>query len=60
MSEGALNSAQVTGQQDAWAKLPPAMRDEMNQANREGVPERWRKRLEAYYFSVAGEETKKK
>jgi acyl-CoA reductase-like NAD-dependent aldehyde dehydrogenase len=55
---GAVNAAQVAGKQDAWAKLPPAQRDELLQAFREEMPERWRKRLEAYFLSVAAEETK--
>jgi hypothetical protein len=53
---GALNPAVVDGQQAEWAKLPAAMRDEMMQVYREGMPERWRRRLEAYYLSVAAEE----
>ncbi len=55
---GSTNAAQVVGTQDSWAKLPPAQRDELLQAFREDVPERWRKRLEAYFLSVAGEEAK--
>jgi hypothetical protein len=55
---GATNAAMVAGKQDAWAKLPPAQRDELLQAFREDIPERWRKRLEAYFTSVASEEVK--
>jgi len=55
---GAVNAAQVAGKQDAWAKLPPAMRDEILQSQRPEVPERWRKRIEAYIYSVNGEESK--
>ena len=55
---GAMNAAVVAGKQDAWAKLPPAQRDELLQAFREEMPERWRKRLEAYFLSVAAEEAK--
>ena len=55
---GATNPAMVAGKQDAWAKLPPAQRDELLQAFREDIPERWRKRLEAYFTSVAAEEVK--
>jgi hypothetical protein len=49
---GAANAALVAGKQDAWAKLPPAERDEMIQAKNLGMPARWEKRLEAYYISV--------
>jgi len=55
---GAQNAAQVAGKSDAWAKLPPAQRDELLQAFREDMPERWRKRLEAYFLSIAAEEAK--
>jgi hypothetical protein len=55
---GQVNPALVAGKQDAWAKLPPAQRDELLQAFREDIPERWRKRLEAYFLSVAAEEAK--
>ena len=33
-------------------------RDELLQAFREEMPERWRKRLEAYFLSIAAEEAK--
>jgi acyl-CoA reductase-like NAD-dependent aldehyde dehydrogenase len=56
--EGSANVAQVAGKQDAWAKLPPQQRDELLQAFREEMPERWRRRLEAYFLSVAAEEAK--
>ena len=49
---GAVNAAQVAGKQDAWAKLPPAMREEITQTQRMDVPERWRKRIQAYIYSV--------
>jgi hypothetical protein len=55
---GSANSALVSGKQDAWAKLPPAQRDELLQAYREEMPERWKKRLEAYYLSITSEEFK--
>lgn len=51
-------AAEVTGVKDAWANLPPAVRDEMLQVYREGIPPRWKKRLEAYYLSIAAEEDK--
>ena len=57
--QGAMNTALVTGKQDPWAKLPPAQRDELLQAFREEMPERWRKRLEAYFLSIAAEEGSK-
>lgn len=53
-----LNPAQVANKTEAWAKLPAAQRDELLQAFREDVPERWRKRLEAYFLSIASEEAK--
>jgi len=55
---GSSNPALVAGKSDSWAKLPPAQRDELLQAFREEMPERWRKRLEAYFLSVAAEEAK--
>ena len=55
---GATNSALVTGSMDAWAKLPPAQRDELLQAFSTDMPARWRKRLEAYFLSVNAEENK--
>jgi len=55
---GATGAAQVTSTMDSWAKLPPAQRDELLQAMREDIPERWRKRLEAYFLSVNQEENK--
>ena len=51
-----MNAAQVAGKQDAWAKLPAAQREELLQAFREDMPERWKKRLEAYFTSIAAEE----
>jgi len=53
-----LNPAQVANKTEAWAKLPAAQRDELLQAFREDVPERWRKRLEAYFLSIASEEAR--
>lgn len=55
---GPTGAAQVSGSMDSWAKLPAAQRDELLQAFREDVPERWRKRLEAYFLSVNAEENK--
>ncbi|MBI3829354.1 MAG: HEAT repeat domain-containing protein [Planctomycetes bacterium] len=55
---GALNAADVAGQQADWAKLPPAEREAMMNAFKRDIPERWRKRLEAYYLSIAAEEAK--
>ncbi|MFH0939294.1 MAG: HEAT repeat domain-containing protein [Planctomycetota bacterium] len=55
---GALNPALVAGQQDAWARLPPAQRDELLQAFRDDVPVRWQKRLQAYFYSINTEEAK--
>ncbi|MGD0091503.1 MAG: HEAT repeat domain-containing protein [Planctomycetota bacterium] len=58
VQQGSVNPALVAGKQDAWAKLPPAQRDELLQAFREEMPERWRKRLEAYFLSIAAEEAR--
>lgn len=55
---GALRPGEVSGIQDRWAKLPPHLREEMLQVYREEMPERWKKRLEAYYLSVAAEQNK--
>jgi hypothetical protein len=48
----------VADKTNDWSKLPPAQRDELLQAFREDMPERWKKRLEAYFTSVAAEEAK--
>jgi hypothetical protein len=53
-----INPASVATKTEAWAKLPAAQRDELLQAYREDVPERWRKRLEAYFLSIAAEEAR--
>jgi len=58
VQQGQMNPALVAGKQDAWARLPPAQRDELLQAFREEMPERWRKRLEAYFLSIAAEEAR--
>ena len=55
---GATNNALVTGSMDAWAKLPPAQRDELLQAFSADMPARWRERLKAYFLSVNAEENK--
>lgn len=57
--EGAKNTASVIDKQSSWAKLPPALRDELMQSQRDDVPERWRKRLEAYFVSIAKDEAKR-
>lgn len=43
---------------DNWAKLPKMHRDELMQTFGSEMPERWRKRLEAYFISIAAEEVK--
>lgn len=58
--EAAFQAARVAEQRNRWANLPAASRDEMLQVFRPEVPIRWRKRLEAYFLSVAAEEVKKK
>ena len=52
------DSARITDSQSQWAKLPPAIRDEMLQTYGSEMPERWRKRLQAYFLSIAAEESK--
>lgn len=56
---GPTNTAQVSGTGSKWAKLPPAAREELLQTYRDDIPERWRKRLEAYFLSIAAEEVEK-
>ena len=51
-------AGQVKSMMEEWAKLPPAQRDELLQAFREDVPERWRERLKAYFLSVNAEQNK--
>jgi len=58
--EAAFQAARVAEQRNRWANLPASSRDEMLQVFRPEVPIRWRKRLEAYFLSVAAEEVKKK
>ncbi len=57
-AKGALNPAEVAGKQEDWAKLPPAMRDELIQIPGADMPARWKLRISAYYDSLAGEESK--
>lgn len=58
--EAAFQAARVSEQRNRWANLPASSRDEMLQVFRPEVPIRWRKRLEAYFLSVAAEEVRKK
>ena len=53
-------AAAVTRTGSKWANLPKAARDELLQVYADDMPLRWRKRLEAYYLSIAGEEVKKR
>lgn len=53
-------TAKVDGTSGSWAKLPKAQRDEMMQAFGAEMPEKWKKRLEAYFVSIAAEEAKEK
>ena len=55
---GAVNPAMVADHTNDWSKLPPAQRDELMQAYRENIPERWYVRLNAYFSSIAAEEAK--
>ena len=59
-AKGALNPAEVAGKQDDWARLPPAMREELYQIPGADMPARWKLRISAYYYSLAGEENKDK
>jgi hypothetical protein len=45
----------VSNSNDEWNKLPPAKREEILQLFRDDLPERWRKRLQAYYLSLTAE-----
>ncbi len=56
-NEARLNAGKVVGREN-WAALPQAERDELLQVFRPEVPLRWRKRLEAYFISLAAEEAK--
>lgn len=56
---GPTNAAPVTGTGSKWANLPPAAREELIQSYRDDIPERWRKRLEAYFLSIAAEEVER-
>jgi hypothetical protein len=56
--EGRVNPLEVTRTQDRWASLPAKEREELLQIYRPDVPVRWRKRLEAYFVSIAAEEGK--
>jgi hypothetical protein len=58
VQQGNLVPAIVSGNQNSWAKLPPAQRDELLQAFRDDVPEHWKRRLEAYFTSIAAEEAR--
>lgn len=50
----------VAGRFAEWGKLPKSSRDELLSAMGNDVPLRWRKKLEAYFLSIAAEETKKR
>jgi hypothetical protein len=52
--------ARVIGDKDKWSKLPPAIRDEILQSYKEDLPEKWRDRIKAYFYSIAQEEAKKR
>ena len=60
VAQGALVEAFVSSTQDKWAKLQPAQREELFQAFRDDMPEHWKKRLEAYFTSIAAEEAGRK
>ena len=40
-----------------WATLPPNSRDNISQLWSSEIPLRWKKRVEAYFISIAAEET---
>lgn len=52
-------TATVSRKSDDWSQLPPSERGELIQAFVDEMPEHWRKRLEAYFVSIAAEEVKK-
>jgi hypothetical protein len=61
MSEGSVKhgekgSAEVSAVGGEWGNLPPKMREELELAKGEGLPERYRKLLEIYLMSIAEEE----
>jgi hypothetical protein len=55
---GAKATPSVTGRHERWATLPAKDRDELFQIYRPEVPLKWRRRIEAYFFSVAAEEAR--
>jgi len=59
-ADSAINAPEVVGRSERWASLPVKERDELLQIYRPEVPIRWRKRLEAYFISIAAEEAKAK
>lgn len=60
LADSAINAPEVVGRSERWASLPVKERDELLQVYRPEVPIRWRKRLEAYFISIAAEEAKAK
>jgi len=56
---GSQENAPVMNGRSKWANLPPAAREELLQTYRDEIPERWRKRLEAYFLSLAAEEAER-
>lgn len=58
--EGRVNPSEVVARQETWSQLPPKERDELLQIYRPEIPMRWRKRLEAYFVSVAQEDAAQK
>ncbi|HOX07393.1 MAG TPA: HEAT repeat domain-containing protein [Planctomycetota bacterium] len=56
VKEGARQAADVSVVGGKWGNLPPRKREELELAESQGLPERYRKLLEMYFMSVAEEE----
>jgi hypothetical protein len=56
VQHGEKQAAEVSSVGGAWGKLPPKMREELELAKNENLPERYRRLLEIYLMSVAEEE----
>jgi hypothetical protein len=56
VQHGEKGAAEVSSVGGKWGMLPPSKREELELAETEGLPERYRKLLEIYFMSIAEEE----
>ena len=56
VQHGEKQAAEVSSVGGKWGNLPPSKREELELAETEGLPERYRKLLEIYFMSIAEEE----